>query len=166
MFACSIGTITTPVTGDIDVTTVAAEMATEAATGYAVMPVRLNVDIESLNGGTLHVAAFKSVNALITTLGTAFTALNHKIGGPAVSGRSAAAAAGGVAVAAEAATTTRVHFRATQAAAANNYLNVNLTIPPLCVGPASFYLQVAGTTAGPLYFANYDFIEFVGSEVS
>ena len=165
VYQVRLGTITAPLVGDIVITDTAAESAAEAATGYTIIPVRLNVDIESL-GDTLPQACFKSVGALITTLGTAFVPLNLKIGGPAASGRAAVAAAGGVAVAGELATTTRVHFIATQAVAANNYLNVNFAIPPVLVGPASCYFQIAtAATTGPSYFANYDFIEFVGSEI-
>ena len=158
-------TIKTPLVVDIVITDTAAESAAEAASGYTIMPVRLNVDIESL-GDTLPQACFKSVGALITTLGTAFVPLNHKIGGPAANARAAVSAAGGVAVAAEVDTTTRVHFIATQAVAANNYLNVNFRAPPVLVGPASCYFQIATTaTTGPSYFANYDFVEFVASEI-
>ena len=164
VYQVRLGTITTPLTGDVLITDTAAESAAEAATGFTIMPVRLNVDIEAL-GGTLPQVAFKSVGALITTLGAAFVPLNLRIGGPAASARAAVSAAGGVAVAAEVDTTTRVHFAATQAVAANNYLNVDFELPPVLVGPASCYLQVASVTTGSTYFANYDFAEFVGTEV-
>jgi hypothetical protein len=159
-----LGTIATALTSDVLITNTFAESAAEAATGFTIMPLRLNVDIAAL-GGTLPQVCFKSVGALITTLGAAFVPLNLKIGGPAASGRAAVSAAGGVTVASEVLTTTRIIFAATQAVAANNYLNVDFALPPVLVGPASCYLQVGSVTTGSEYFGNYDFAEFVGTEV-
>jgi hypothetical protein len=160
-----IGQLTSPVTGTVAITDTQSEAASEAETGYAVMPVRFSVDIEALVG-TLPQVCFKSVGALITTIGTSQPGINLKIGGPAPSGRTGVNDAGGVVVAAEVATTTRVHFAATQAVAANNFLNVEFALPPLCVGPACFYLQVGSVGTGSTYFANYDYFEFAASEIS
>jgi hypothetical protein len=163
-----MGTITAPLTGDIVITTVAAEAAAEAALGYVIMPVYLNMHFEDLNGGTLPEFGFNSVGALITTLGTAFTPLNLKIGGPAANARAAVAAAGGVAVAAEAATTTRSIFRNTVAVAASVAPAVDrvFDVPHVLVGPASCYVQVGSATAGVLYFGHFDFVELTAAEIS
>ena len=160
-----LGTITTPLSADIAVTDTAAESAAEAASGYVILPYRLNVNIEALVG-TLPQIEFKSVGALITTLGTAFTPLNLKIGGPAASARAAVAAAGGVAVAAELNTTTRQHFSLTQTVAGDQVVDVTLAVPPVLVGAASVYLQIGSVTTGSTYFANYEFAEFTTSELT
>lgn len=160
-----LGTITAPLTGDVLITDTAAESAAEAASGYVILPFHLNAEIEAL-GGTLPQVAFKAVNALITTLGTAFTPLNLKIGGPAANARAAVAAAGGVAVAAEVNTTTRVIFSTTQAVAADQVIDKFFEVPHVLVGAASVYLQVGSVTTGSTYFANYDFAEFTTAELT
>lgn len=159
------GTITTPLTGDVEITDTAAEAAAEAATGFTIIPLYLNVNIEAL-GGTLPGVAFKSVGALITTLGTAFVPLNLKIGGPAASARAAVAAAGGVTVAAELATTTRQIFITTHAVAADHDIDVRFEVPHVLVGPASCYLQVGSVTTGSTYFGHFDFVELAAGEIS
>jgi hypothetical protein len=164
VFQVRLGTITAPLTGDVLVTDTAAEAASESATGYTIIPVKLNVNLEAL-GGTLPQVEFKSVGALITTLGTAFVPLNLKIGGPAASGRSAVSAAGGVAVAAEVNTTTRQHYSSTTAAIGNFQINEVFEVPPVLVGPASAYLQIGSVTTGSTYFANYDFVELLSTDV-
>lgn len=160
------GTITTPLTGDVEITDTAAEAAAEAASGYVILPLSVNVDIEAL-GGTLPQAAFKSVNALITTLGTAFTPLNLRIGGAAANARAAVAAAGGVTVAAEVNTTTRV-LAMQHIAAVGNFaiLKEQFLIPHVLVGAASVYLQVGTVTTGSSYFANFEFAEFTTGELT
>ena len=165
VFQVRLGTITTPLTGDVLVTDTAAESAAEAATGFTIIPIRLNVNIEAL-GGTLPQIEFKSVGALITTLGTAFTPLNLRIGGPAASGRAAVAAAGGVAVAAELNTTTRQHYSATLAAVGNFQINEVFAVPPVLVGPSSAYLQIGSVTTGSTYFANYDYVELASGNIT
>ena len=162
-----LGTITAPLEGDIAITDAAAEAAVDAATGYTIIPVYLNVQIESLNGGTLPECAFKSVGA-VSTSGTAFVPLNLKIGGPAATNVARVAAAGGVAVAAELATTTRRHFANVAVIAGNSSVlaNTYFKLPPMLVGPSSAYLQVAGATAGPLYFAHFDYVELTAAESS
>ena len=165
IYQVRLGTITTPLTGDVAITDTAAESAAEAATGYVILPLHLNVTIEAL-GGTLPAVEFKSVGALITTLGTAFTPLNLKIGGAAANGRAAVAAAGGVAVAAELNTTTRQHYTDTRAVAADGIIDVDFDLPPVLVGPASCYLQVGSVTTGSTYFAHYEFAEFTTGELT
>jgi len=166
VFQVRLGTITTPLTGDVAVTDTAAESAAEAAAGYVIIPLLLNVNIEAL-GGTLPQIELKSVNALITTLGTAFTPLNHKIGGPAANARAAVAAAGGVTVAAELNTTTRQIFSLTQTAAGDQIIVARaFEVPHVLVGAASVYLQIGSVTTGSTYFANYSFAELTTAELT
>ena len=165
VYQVRLGTITAPLTGDVLVTDTAAESAAEAASGFTIIPLRLNVNIEAL-GGTLPQIEFKSVGALITTLGTAFIPLNLRIGGPAASARAAVAAAGGVAVAAELNTTTRQHFSLTQTAAGDQVINETFAVPPVLVGPASCYLQIGSVATGSTYFANYDFAELSSGDIT
>lgn len=163
-YQVQLGTITAPLTGDVLITDTKAESAAEAATGYVLLPYKLNAEIEAL-GGTLPQVCLKSVGALITTLGTAFVPLNLKLGGPAASGRAAVAAAGGVTVAAELATTTRVIFSATQAVAADQIIHEQFAVPHVLVGPAAVYLQVGSVTTGSTYFANYEYAELASTDV-
>ena len=168
VYQVRLGTITAPLTGDIEITTVAAESAAEAAAGSTIIPLYVNVDLEAL-GGTLPQACFKSVNALITTLGTAFVPLNLRIGGPAASGRAAVAAAGGVAVAAESNTTTRVLASGHTSGigdAQPNLLDQQFRYPNVLVGPASIYLQVGTVMTGSDYFAFYNYAELLTNDIT
>lgn len=160
------GTITAPLTGDILITDAAAEMSADVASGTTIIPVYLNAHVESLNGGTLHEIAAKSV-ATVSSVGAAFTPLPMYSGGPASVATARVAAAGGVTVTAELATTTLRHFSNLVAVAGDVILaNHEWRMPPVLNGPRSFYVQVAGTTAGPLYFAHFDFIEMPTIAVS
>ena len=155
----TLGTITTPVTGDINLTDAAAEACTDAGTGLTIMPVYLCVDVESVNGGTLSECAAKGVGA-VSSAGTVAVALPLLIGGSDAMSTSRMNDAGGVTVASELVTTTRVYFSNRITAQADFQLADHyFRVPPTLKGPACFYLQVAGTTAGPTYFACYDFIE-------
>jgi len=167
VYQVRLGTITTPLTGDVLITDTAAESAAEAASGRVIVPLAVVVEIEAL-GGTLPQAAFKSVGALITTLGTAFVPLNLKIGGDAYSGRAAVSAAGGVTVAAELNTTTRVIASNTNAVAADGrgILNEQFDVPHVLVGPASCYLQVGSVATGSTYFGFYNLAEFTEAEIA
>ena len=163
-----LGTITAPLTGDIEITTVAAEAATEAAAGSTIIPLYVNVELEAL-GGTLPQACLKAAGALITTLGTAFIPLPLRIGGPAASGRSAVAAAGGVAVAAEATGTHRVLASGHTSGigdAQPNILDQQFRIPHVLVGPASVYLQVGTVMTGSTYFGFYNFAELLTNDIT
>ena len=167
-FQVRLGTITAPLTGDVDVTDTAAEAAAEAATGMTILPLYANVDIELL-GGTLPQVCLKSVNAVITTLGTQFIPLNLRIGGPAAQGRAAVAAAGGVAVAAEVNTTTRVLASGHTSAigdAMPNILDQLFEVPHVLVGPASVYLQVGTVTTGTAYFGFFNYAEIATNDIT
>lgn len=153
------GTITTPLTGDVEITDTAAEMSADAATGTSIVPIYLNVTVESLNGGTLPNAAAKSV-ATVSSSGTAFVPLPLKSNGSAAVSSARVQAAGAVTVTAELATTTVRHFEKQVATAALEPLAAHLFRPaPVLVGPRCFYVQIAGVTAGPIYFAHFDYIE-------
>ena len=166
VFQVRAGTITAPLTGDIVITDAAAEMSADAATGTTIIPVYLNCHLESLNGGTLPEIAAKSVGA-ISTAGTAFVPLPLYMGGNAAVSTARVTAAGGVTVTAEAATTTRRHYAALSATVGDILLAaIQFQVPPVLVGPACFYVQVAGVTAGPLYFAHFDYIELLTVNVS
>lgn len=157
------GTITTPLTGDVDITDTAAELSIDAASGLVLLPLKLVLDIEAIGGTLPHVAA-KSVGA-VSTVGAAFVPLPLRIGGAAASSTARVAAAGGVTVAAELATTTRRHYEATIVAAGNKVPVVDTEFrpsPPLS-GPASFYVQVGSVTTGSTYFGHLDYAEVAAS---
>ena len=153
------GTITTPLTGDVEITDTAAEMCADAAVGTTIIPVYLNATVESLNGGTLPNIAAKSV-ATVSSAGTAFVPLPMFSGGSAAVSTARVQAAGAVTVTAELATTTPRHFEKQVATAALEPLaDHHFLAPPVLVGPRCFYIQIAGVTAGPLYFAAFDYCE-------
>lgn len=159
-FQVRAGTITTPLTGDVEITDTAAEMCVDAAAATTIIPVRLNVDVESVNGGTLPTVAAKSV-ATVSSAGTAFVPLKLKSDGNAAVSTARVQAAGAVTVTAELATTTLRHYSETIAAVGNFKLaDYEFLTKPVLVGPRCFYVQIAGSTAGPTYFAAFDYLEF------
>ncbi len=167
VYQVKAGTITATAEGDIAITDTAAEMCADAALARTIIPVHLDVTLESLSGGTVPECAAKSVGA-ISTVGNAFVPLNLRLGGPAASASARVDEVGGVTVAAELATTTRRHYAASVAAVADFHLadNVDLDTPPVLVGPACFYIQIAGVTAGPEYFAAFEFIDLATTDVT
>jgi len=166
VYQVQFGTITTPVTGDVNITDAAAELCADAAAGYTIVPVYLNISLESFAGGTLPECAAKSAGA-VSTVGDVFVPLPLYIGGKAAATTARADAAGGCTVAAELATTTRVHYANVVTAQADRILaDVDFTVPPVLPGPACFYVQVAATTAGPVYFAHFDYIELPTTGIS
>jgi hypothetical protein len=162
-----LGTVTSPVTGDVDITDTAAEAGVDAATGWVIIPIYLNASLESLNGGTLPQISFKTVNA-VTTSGTAFVPLNLKLGGPLATNVARVQVAGNVAVAAELNTTTRDIFSNTLVIAASSkpWADEVFETPPVIFGPGSAYLQAGGPGFGPIYFAHFDYIELLAREIS
>jgi len=161
-FQVRAGTVTTHFTGDIEITDAKAEMAVVAESGTTVIPVYLNVHIEAL-GGTVPIVTAKSANTA-SGAGDAFIPLNLKMHGPESNCKAYADAAGGVSVPAETTTTTRRHYSATLATADMIYEWAPIS-PPILVGPATFYVQIAATTTGPNYFAHFDFIEIPTREL-
>lgn len=151
------GTITTHLTGDVEITDTAAEMTADAATGTTILPVYANFHIEAL-GGTLPIVTCKSVGA-VSTAGTAFVPLPLKIGGSASTATARVQAAGACTVAAELATTTRRHFSGTLVSVDAPIVTWEPRTPPVLVGPSAFYVQIAASTTGPNYYASFDFIE-------
>lgn len=157
------GTVTTHLTGDVEITDTKAEMCADAPTGTTIIPVYLNVHIEAL-GGTVPIIAAKSV-ATVSSAGTAFVPLPLKLGGAAATSTARVAAAGGVTVTAELATTTLRHYSATLATA-DMIFEWEPRTPPVLSDDKCFYVQAAGTTTGPNYYANFDYIELPTTSVS
>lgn len=169
VFQVRAGTITTPLIGDVVITDASAEMCADAASGTTIIPTYLNASIR-LGTGTLHEYAAKSVGA-VSTAGTAFVPLNLLQGGTAATSTARVAAAGGVSVAAELATTTRRHWTAANpvAVGAGNTLTVfdwRPVAPPVNVGPACFYVQIAATGTGPSYYAHFNYVELPTTAIS
>lgn len=161
-FQVRAGTVTTHLTGDVDIIDTAAEMCADAALGLYLIPCHLNVHIEAL-GGTVPIITAKSVSGA-STAGTAFVPLPLFIGGKAARASARVAAAGGVTVPAELATTTRRHYTGTVNAA--TVLEWLPLLPPVLMGATCFYIQVAATTTGPDYYANFEFIELTADRVA
>lgn len=167
IFQVKAGTISVPLVGDVVITDVKAEMCADAATGTTIIPVNTNFSL-NLGTGTLHENAGKSVGA-VSTAGTAFVPLPLLQGGAAAGSTARVAAAGGVTVSAEVSTTTRRHWSWSQPIAAGAYTTTydwKPRTPPILVGPACYYVQMAATGTGPSYFATFDFIELPTTAVS
>lgn len=163
------GTITTPIVGDVVITDQNAEMCADAASGTTIIPCYLNIGIR-LGTGTLHEYAAKSVGTA-STAGTAFVPLPLLQGGTAATSTARAAGAGAVTVAAELATTTRRHWNAANPVAVgagntNTVFEWKPVAPPVLAGVACFYVQIAATTTGPSYYANFDYVELSTTAVS
>uniref|UniRef100_A0A6M3IIJ9 Uncharacterized protein n=1 Tax=viral metagenome TaxID=1070528 RepID=A0A6M3IIJ9_9ZZZZ len=154
------GTVTTGLTGDVEITDAAAEMCADAGSGVTIMPCYANIHVEAL-GGTVPIIAIKSV-ATVSSAGAAFVPLNLLLDGitAALAARATArvAGAGGVTVTAELATTTRRHYSATLATV-DMIFEWKPAYTPTLKNGACIYVQVAGTTAGPNYYASLDFAE-------
>ena len=154
------GTITTPLVGDVLITDTAAEMAADAASGTTIIPFAVNINF-NLAAATLFETAGKSV-ATASTAGTAFVPLPLKSDGSAAVSTARVQAAGAVTVTAELATTTLRHFAWGHPIAAGAWPTIYDWQPlaaPVLVGPRCFYVQIAGDTTGPSYFASFDYIE-------
>ena len=162
-----LGNLTTPLTGDINVTTVAAEASADALLGWTIIPVSFQVNCESHAGGTLPEAWAKSVGA-VSTAGAAFVPLPLLTNGSAAATTARVAAAGGVTVTAESTTNTAVHFGNTITTGPTDRLLADHEFlpAPVLVGPSCFYVQIAAVTAGPVYFAHFDYIELPSAGVS
>lgn len=159
------GTITTHLTGDVEITDTAAEMCADAATNYTIIPIYFSIHVEAL-GGTVPIIAAKSV-ATVSSAGTAFVPLPLYSGGVAANTTARVQAAGAVTVTAELATTTLRHFSATLATADNTAWEWNPGhVPVVLNGPRCFYIQVAATTTGPNYYAHFDYLELPTVNVS
>lgn len=162
-FQVRLGVLTTPVTGDVEVTTTAAEMSADSTAGHVLIPVRFNFNLEAL-GGTLPQASVK-MTATASTAGTAFVPLPLLTGGRAASTTARAAAAGGVTVVDDAATTTRSLYSSTQAAAGNFDVDIDLTGRGVVNGAGNIYVAVGSVTTGSTYFTALDYLEFTTGQL-
>lgn len=157
-FQVRIGSITTPVTGDVLITDTAAELCADSVAGLAIIPVHMTCDIEAL-GGTLPQVTVKLVGTA-SSAGTAFTPLPLMEGGRAASTTARASASGGVTVTAEAVTTTSVLFMKTVDGVDDYSMDVNLLGRGAVNGAGCVYLQVGSVTTGSSYFAHLNYLEF------
>ncbi len=154
------GTISVPLVGDVLITDTAAEMCADAATGTTIIPVWCNINF-NLAAATLFETAGKSV-ATVSSAGTAFVPLPLRSGGTAATSTARVQAAGACTVTAELATTTLRHFAWGHPIAAGAWPTIydwTPRTPPVLVGPRCFYVQIAGDTTGPSYFASFDYLE-------
>lgn len=171
-FQVKAGTISAPAVGDIKITDTAADMCVDIASGTTVLPVFANVSI-NLAVNLLTEVAGKSVGAL-ATVGAAFVPLPLLMGGSAAVSTARVAQTGsaavGVTVAAEVATTTLRHFsfdQPIQAGAWDTTFDWEPKAPPVLSGVSCFYIQIAADlTAGPSYYAHFDYIELPTTSIS
>ena len=158
-----LGVLTTPVVGDIEVTTVAAEMAANSAANLVLIPTHFTFDMEAIVG-TLVQASVK-MTATAATGGTAFTPLPMLIGGRAASSTALANDAGGVAVVDDAATTTRLLYASHQAAMGNFDVNINLLGRGVVSGVGDIYVAVGSVGTGSDYFSELTYLEYTTGQL-
>ena len=162
-FQVRLGALTTPVTGDIEVTTTAAEMSHDSVAGHVLIPIRFTFDLEAL-GGTLPQASVK-MTATASTAGTAFTLLPLLTGGRVAATTARAAAAGGVTVVDDATTTTRLLYASHQAAMGNLECDVDLYGRGVVNGAGNVYVAVGSVATGSTYFTRLDSLEFTSAQL-
>jgi hypothetical protein len=162
-FQVRLGVLTTPVTGDVEVTTTAAEMSADSVAGHVLIPVHFTFDLEAL-GGTLPQASVK-MTATASTAGTAFTPLPLLTGGRAASTTARAAAAGGVTVVDDAATTTRLLYASHQTAMGNLEVDIDLLGRGVVNGAGNIYVAVGSVTTGSTYFTRLDYLELTTGQL-
>ena len=162
-FQIRLGALTTPVAGDILVTTTAAEISHDATAGLVLIPFHFTFDLEAIVG-TLPQASVKTT-ATASTAGTAFTPLPLLTGGRAAQTTARAAAAGGVTVIDDAVTTTRTLYSSTQAAAGNFEGDVDLWGRGIVNGAGNVYVAVGSVTTGSNYFTALSSLEFTTGQL-
>jgi len=162
-FQVRLGVLTTPVTGDVEVTTTAAELSHDSTAGHVLIPFHFTFDLEAL-GGTLPQASVK-MTATASTAGTAFTPLPLLTGGRAAATTARAAAAGGVTVVDDAATTTRLLYASHQAAMGNFECDVDLWGRGVVNGAGNIYVAVGSVSTGSTYFTQLSSLEFTSAQL-
>jgi len=165
------GDLTTPLVGDVVMTTTAAEMAVDAAQGYLDLIVFANISIR-LATGTLHEYCIKTVDTASSS-GTSFVPLRllGDTNGARCSSTARVQAAGSVTVQADAVTTTRVLWSVSNplvVGAGHEFTTHNYEprMPGSIANNACCYVCVAATGTGPSYYANLDFLELAWAAVS
>ena len=170
-FQTRMGTITTPIVGDVAITDTAAEYCFDVSTSAFVMiPIYNNVSVRA-GTGTAQEIAIKSV-ATVSSAGTAIVPLPMLNTGAAAASyglSSRGATAGGVTVTAELVTTTLRHWSYSQQAV---FTTGQVIIPdwqplrpPVLVGARCLYVQIAAATTGPSYYASMDVLGFTAAQI-
>ena len=162
-YQCRLGALTTPVSADVEVTTLAAEMSVDSVAGLVIIPIRFLFNLEAIVG-TLPQASVK-MTATASTAGTAFTLLPLLIGGAAASLTARAAAAGGVTVVDDAVTTTRLLYASTQAAAGNFDVDIDLCGRGVVNGAGNVYVAVGSVTTGSTYFTALSVLQYTAAQL-
>ncbi len=167
------GTISAPVSADIEITDAGAEMCVDAPSNVTVMPVEAMFSISAHVKNEIAIAG-KSV-ATASTSGTAYIPLPILIGGAPCRSSARVQSAGNVAVTVETPATTVRHFHVESEFSPTDggdpHLSLNPVIwqpigPPVLNGIRCFYIQAASKTTGFTYFGHFDFLELETVNVS
>ncbi len=162
VFQIRAGSVSAPVVGDVVITDQVGEMAVEAPGGMTILPTYFNGAL-NLAAATLFEACVKSRPWTVAVTGTAQTPLNLFIGGAESMCKGYVAAAGGVDVGAnEDLALDRLHYSWAQPIAAGAYTTSfewKPLAPPPIAGRSILYVQIAGDTTGPSYYAVLEYIE-------
>lgn len=171
-FQIRAGLLTTPVTGDVEITNVNAEMAVDAGNGLALLPVYLNLGIR-VGTATLYEFGLKAA-PVASSAGAVFVPLLllGDTDGTLAVASARVANAGGVTVTADAVTTTNHLWhggnglsRAIAGAEQSTFVYQPRT-PHIIANDASCYFVIGADTTGPDYFATLEWIEMPWVNIS
>ena len=164
------GVLTSPIIGDVALTTTAAEFAVEALEGMAIMAVYLNIAI-AVGTAVLHEYILGSGDGSISG-GTVFVPLPLLVETSSVASGAIAqtGGAGGVTVIADAATT-RAHWHGANpvAVGAGHAITTHTfepRTPPTVANVAHFWVGIASSATAPSYFASLDWIQMPWANIS
>ena len=159
-YSVRAGSVSAPVTSDVAITTLEADMCADAVLGLTLIPVYFNF-AANLMTGTANEVGFKS-NPAVSTGGTVFVPVPLYIGGVAAVSTARAQATGNCVVADDAVTTTREICAWANGIAAGAYTTTfqyRPRLPHVVNGAGGVYVQVGATTTGCQYFAAFEYIE-------
>jgi len=167
-----VGTVTTGVTGDANITDTAAEACVDCTSGLTIIPCEVWISYDTGEGDSQE-CAIKSV-ATVSSAGTAFIPLPLLIGGAAAASTARQDDEGGVTVTSGLATTTLRHLQVTSEFAQalgtdsppSNPIIWQPFVPPVLPGPRCFYIQIAAATTAPNYFLHADYLELLTTQIS
>ena len=159
-YSVRIGSVSAPVTSDVAITTLEADMCADVVNGLTLIPTYFNF-AANLMTGTANEVGFKSVGSA-STAGTVFVPVPLYVGGVAALSTARAQATGNCTVADDAVTTTREIAAWANGIAAGAYATTYVykpRLPHIVNGAGGVYVQVGATTTGCQYFAAFEYIE-------
>ncbi|MFA6046963.1 MAG: hypothetical protein WC718_18415 [Phycisphaerales bacterium] len=171
LFTTEIGTLTTPTTFRIGVTTLQPELVIDVPSGSAIVPVEISVHLETLAGTITEIVAVTSTALRGAGTSTAGAALSTRTDRPVASGCSVYYTYSGNAVAvAGDIEFWRWGFPWVTATAEGNAImkaewHLNRNTPQVIVGPGSVSLYIGATTTAPTGYVFASWLELPSSAI-